>query len=556
MALNLPTIGFRLNNAEAGGMPDLQDAMQKGFKSAYMPGQLAENLLQTQIANRLESAKVPYADRMAKANLEHMLAQTGHLGAQTNSLNIGNRTLGQRYQEQLTAAQLANMSKRELEKLYKKQPALRLPNLPPEMRGIAALEAFPDLLGNNSSPASNQVYPSQNMSIYEPYQLFNPSIGTPNKSNMSFIGQPIQGQGNQQPNDRQLIKNALIRKLQGLKQQAELTPSGDLRNQEYLLKIEKEEPEGKNSQRYIDAKTAFETEKRRKQIAAERAEKLTNTQDTRDLSTMGKQHREGQIIIKEGKNPATGEPLTPEEQKEWGSHYDAKNGNLKPGYEYIYDKDTGEKIGDKSEPSENEKKEIRGRLSFNYLQPIVTDGLNEYSGKGSWTKYAYDAAHYKTNEASRNRIDKFLRAKNLLFATTVKDDAALGGANTNQVYNRMLKSLDSSDIKPIMESIAQKHLLPSEAFKKASVQQNLHISKASDYSINNIPARIMHYYDPAKQRSKEAEEAMKVRTKAEPPPAGRVWGYWKDPVTNEVTKLPIPKKDVAQFIEDGGSLNG
>jgi hypothetical protein len=543
MALNLPTIGFRLNNAEAGGMPDLQDAMQKGFKSAYMPGQLAENLLQTQIANRLESAKVPYADRMAKANLAHMLAQTGHLGAQTNSLNIGNRTLGQRNQEELISAQLANMSKRELEKLYAKQPALRLPNLPPEMRGIAALEAFPDLLANNSSKASNQEYPSQNMSNYGANESYIPSIG-----------QRSQGQGNQQPDYRQLIKNAFIRKLQGVKQQNALTPTGDLRNQQVLNTIK--DQYGANSPEFIEANRIVNEEKARKESTAERNRELTKGQAKRDLTTMGKQHLEGQMIVKEGKNPATGEPLTPEEQKEWGSHYDAKNGNLKPGYEYIYDKKTGEKIGDQGEPSESEKKEIRGRLSFNYLQPIVTDGLNEYAGKGSWSKYSYDASHYDTNEASRNRIDKFLRAKNLLFATTVKDDAALGGANTNQVYNRMIKSLDANDLPKIMQNIAEGNLLPSEAFKKASVQQNLHISKASDYSLNNVPARIMHYYEPAKQRSKEAEEAMKARTKAEPPPAGRVWGYWKDPVTNEVTKLPIPKKDVAQFVEDGGSLNG
>jgi len=90
MALNLPGVPFKLNASDVGA-PDYQSAMQQGFKTSFMPGQLAQDLLRTQIANKLESAKIPYADRLAKANLDHLLASTGLIGAQTGSIPLENQ---------------------------------------------------------------------------------------------------------------------------------------------------------------------------------------------------------------------------------------------------------------------------------------------------------------------------------------------------------------------------------------------------------------------------------------------------------------------------------
>jgi hypothetical protein len=107
---------FRLTAGEAGGMPDIQEALQKGFKSAYMPSQMSQNLLKTQIANRLESAKVPYADRMAKADLAYKLASTGHIGADTERLNITNKFLPNRLEQENYEQKIKNMYLPESEK--------------------------------------------------------------------------------------------------------------------------------------------------------------------------------------------------------------------------------------------------------------------------------------------------------------------------------------------------------------------------------------------------------------------------------------------------------
>lgn len=105
MALNIPGVPFRPSSS----VPDYQDAIQKGYKSAFMPGQLSQELLKTQIANKLEQAKVPYADRLAKAGLLHTEAETGHLGADTNRLNIGNQFLPEKYEQENYEQKIKNM---------------------------------------------------------------------------------------------------------------------------------------------------------------------------------------------------------------------------------------------------------------------------------------------------------------------------------------------------------------------------------------------------------------------------------------------------------------
>lgn len=75
MALNLPQIGFRLNAAEAGAAPDYQDALQKGFKSAFTPGILAQSLLGKQLENKLGIVKEKYAEPLAELELKLKHAQ-------------------------------------------------------------------------------------------------------------------------------------------------------------------------------------------------------------------------------------------------------------------------------------------------------------------------------------------------------------------------------------------------------------------------------------------------------------------------------------------------
>jgi hypothetical protein len=86
MAINLPSIGFRLTGAEAGAQPDYQDAIQKGFKTnlaagqtAYAPKILAENLLASQLKNKLSGITAQYAEPLALAALKAREAQSSLL---------------------------------------------------------------------------------------------------------------------------------------------------------------------------------------------------------------------------------------------------------------------------------------------------------------------------------------------------------------------------------------------------------------------------------------------------------------------------------------------
>lgn len=76
VGFSLPGEPFKLT-PEDMGRTDYGKAIQQGFqtfmqgqKAKYTPKTLAEELLKTQISNKLEGAKVPYADRQAAADLQ------------------------------------------------------------------------------------------------------------------------------------------------------------------------------------------------------------------------------------------------------------------------------------------------------------------------------------------------------------------------------------------------------------------------------------------------------------------------------------------------------
>jgi hypothetical protein len=83
MALNLPGVPFKLNTADVGA-PDLQAAMQQGFKTnllagqtAYAPKTMAENLLASQLQNKIRNAQAKYAEPLAQAALGLKQAELG-----------------------------------------------------------------------------------------------------------------------------------------------------------------------------------------------------------------------------------------------------------------------------------------------------------------------------------------------------------------------------------------------------------------------------------------------------------------------------------------------
>ncbi len=146
MALNLAYSPHPLT-ASRMGTPDYGKALQQGYqtfiqgqKAAATPKMLAEEYLRSQIANKLNNAKVPYADQMAKSQLEHL-------------------------QSQVTGQGLSNAHNQRVGNIEKSNPMLALSGLSPAARTWLAYQSNPsafekeeDNTGNTtpSRPASNQ----------------------------------------------------------------------------------------------------------------------------------------------------------------------------------------------------------------------------------------------------------------------------------------------------------------------------------------------------------------------------------------------------------------
>ncbi len=223
----------------------------------------------------------------------------------------------------------------------------------------------------------------------------------------------------------------------------------------------------------------------------------TNLAPTKQLTHEAKLAGEYDKIDK-GINPANGEKLTPERQEQLKSSYAAKEGQLPKGQSYIFDPKTKERIGIERQPSDKERKEIAGREAMNMVIPKITEGLAEYSGHGSYLRFLNDTRSYDSDKSAKQRIDKFLLAKALLTAGVIKEDATIGGANTNQVYNRLIKTLDSSDLKPIIEYIGTGVNLPKSARLKSGLELPVVLEQVTKKANSRIPATVKNYFHPDK----------------------------------------------------------
>lgn len=105
MAIGYSPMGvpFKLGAEEAGGNGDLVQAISRGFTMGNQPRSQAEALLHSAISNKLEGAKVPYADKLAKATLEHMnaLTERANRPAQPALSNLEKAMAGQQRIEQM-----------------------------------------------------------------------------------------------------------------------------------------------------------------------------------------------------------------------------------------------------------------------------------------------------------------------------------------------------------------------------------------------------------------------------------------------------------------------
>lgn len=172
-------------------------------------------------------------------------------------------------------------------------------------------------------------------------------------------------------------------------------------------------------------------------------------------------------------------------------------GGLKPGETEVKN-DSGEVIGISKDFSPTEAKEEKGRIFFNYTYPKILQATSYYSGQGSIVRFANDASKYKTDKKSQQRIDNYLAAVKSIGPGAVKENATVGGANTNQVYNRLISTLNSSDLPKKVPEIVRKYGLPKEAELRAGLKFQSWLNQATNAS-KKIPARHTQYLDGDKK---------------------------------------------------------
>lgn len=173
---------------------------------------------------------------------------------------------------------------------------------------------------------------------------------------------------------------------------------------------------------------------------------------------------------------------------------------LPKGQTYVLD-EKGKPMAVARPYSEAEKKEHSGREAFNIWQKFITESQAPYSGRGATKQFENDVRNYSTNPEAKTRIDNLLASDKLLFSTTVKEEATLGGANTNQAYNRITHSLENSEIFPLLRKIAT-YQLPQGYSEASSQIFNDMVNKGTEAG-QNIPA--FKVYPISNKKSKKDE---------------------------------------------------
>lgn len=180
---------------------------------------------------------------------------------------------------------------------------------------------------------------------------------------------------------------------------------------------------------------------------------------------------------------------------------------LKAGETPLYD-DSGKPIGIGKPLTQADVKEISGRQFFNNLQPFLNKAQSYYSGKGANDRFEEDIRSYATDPDAKERIDNLLAAQKLLFSGTVKENATIGGANTNKVYDRLVKSLQSSEVLPILQSLSS-YQLPAGYAQASSELFKQKLDEATQAG-QNLPAYKPYYFNQNKKSSSSSNDNKKA----------------------------------------------
>jgi len=205
---------------------------------------------------------------------------------------------------------------------------------------------------------------------------------------------------------------------------------------------------------------------------------------------------------------------------------------LKQGEDYINQKgevttDLNEAIAKRRPFSERERKEQSGRKAFNVTYPFILKATSYYSGKGSIKKFNRDIANYDSDKNAQKRIQNYITASQLISQGIIKEDATLGGANTNQVYNKLAKSLNASDLPIKFEQLEIQFRLPSSAKLHAGLEFNTYLNKSLKAG-ENIPATTTEYLNGKKE------------------------GHIYNEKTKEIERVMVPSDEWDAFLESGG----
>ena len=408
-------------------------------KSKYLEPNLQEALLKSKQYNE-----------MYKPNVQSQIglrgAQAGHLGAQTEGLNISNPYLARQLQQE--------QEKRQFELNH---PFAKATDMAGQVQALQWGKSHPNEYGEQATNNPNMDEEDQRNADNE--RLRKEMDEQENIQNIK------QGQNSLQ----EQIKSELDPKK--LKEKVK-PPQQDINKalEDYIIK--KSQTAGKQ---YAPSNTV------------------------KDLQALK--------MAESGIDPTTGMPYESKaSQKRDIDSLTEKVTGLKKGSHYIYDPDTHEEIGRERPLTQSETKIETGRAFFNEVYPKVYKGINQYMGKDSIKKLHSNAKNYGKDEEATRSIDDLILGEMLMSAATVNEAATLGAGKTNQTFTQLKKSLAKSDIPSKLEQYEKSFVIPNEAFMKASVRFQKILNSATENSLNSVPPTKIEYHHPEKYNNKKESE--------------------------------------------------
>lgn len=502
MPINLPGVPFKLTPQDMGGF-DVSDALSKGFnlnkqfqEARTMPRKLAEELLAAQLKNKHDETINKYLDKNQAATL-----------------------LSKQYSNQINAPYARNADKVYQTEISGKNAVTNniLKDIQSKNLKYEHAKAFQNLMGGNipenTNSSENTPEPMQNESGYTAPSDLNIANrkGIQDVNDFSDNGMPAGSPGASKSGSAYDTFPGRRGKAANVETWPDKNESSIPSYKETLTRPKKENTELEKMNWIWDNKPQF-----RKDLKEIGFDKEKSSKSFAPTNTM-KEIQAG-IDIDSGFVPGTQKSQrfsSPEEQKQYKKAYEhvmkqkeetanamnagrlRKATGLKQDEDYIDSKggvvnNVKDATAIRRPYSEREKKEQSGRRSFNVTYPFILKATSYYSGKGSIKRFNNDIANFDTDEKAQKRIINYLTATQLVSQGTIKETATLGGANTNRVYAKLEKSLNSSDVPIKLEQLEKQFRLPNSANLKSGLkfQELLNQSLKAGES---LPSRTTEY---------------------------------------------------------------